>query len=271
VASCMCVNAPHRVGTSTDDLERVSRGRYRLHLPGAMAAGTSREVAPGAAGRVGLVGCVKTKLRHAVAAKDLYISPLFLGRRAYVERSCQRWLILSSLRGLIDPDEVIEPYEQTLKTASMAERRRWSHLVLQSLDERFGDVSHLSFEIHAGKDYIDYGLVEGLIRRGARVELPVQGLTMGEQLAFYAGARVSGVTSAGTTSSTTFEPRRESADQAAPESGGELDGASPSPSAAFDSLAFAPHLIRAGDWPADLVGLEHPGLYVWHVDAAGAE
>lgn len=42
-------------------------------------------------GRVGLVGCVKQKLHHPATAADLYVSPLFRGRRRYVERTSSSW------------------------------------------------------------------------------------------------------------------------------------------------------------------------------------
>ena len=56
--------------------------------------------------RVGLVGCVKKKGSSPAPAGDLYISPLFIGRRRFVEASCDRWFILSALHGLLDPDQV---------------------------------------------------------------------------------------------------------------------------------------------------------------------
>jgi hypothetical protein len=40
---------------------------------------------------------VKKKEDHELPARDLYVSPLFRGRREYVERSCDRWFILSAL------------------------------------------------------------------------------------------------------------------------------------------------------------------------------
>jgi hypothetical protein len=64
--------------------------------------------------RIGLVGCVKTKRSFASPGKDLYASPLFRGRRRYVEASCDRWFVLSALHGLVAPDEVLEPYDVTL-------------------------------------------------------------------------------------------------------------------------------------------------------------
>ncbi len=77
--------------------------------------------------RVGLVGCTKSKRPMAAPARELYTpSALFRGRRAYVERTCDRWFVLSANYGLIEPDAVIEPYDQALSKASEPERRSWS-------------------------------------------------------------------------------------------------------------------------------------------------
>jgi hypothetical protein len=137
--------------------------------------------------RIGLVGCVKRKLAQAAPARDLYVSDLFLGRRAFVERTCDRWFILSALHGLVDPSRVLEPYDRTLKDASAAERRAWSALVVEDLKRTLGNLGEVTFELHAGMEYREFGLRQGLEREGARIEIPAKGLRMGEQLAFYAG------------------------------------------------------------------------------------
>lgn len=139
--------------------------------------------------RIGLVGCVKQKCATAAAAEDLYVSTLFEGRRSAVERSCDRWFVLSALHGVVAPDDVIEPYDATLTAATRSQRRGWSLRVLAQLDERCGELAGRIVEIHAGKDYYDFGLVEGLAARGARVELPTRGIRLGEQLRFYRGER----------------------------------------------------------------------------------
>ena len=135
--------------------------------------------------RVGLVGCVKRKLEAPAPAADLYISPLFKGRRCFVEQSCDRWFVLSALHGLVTPEERIAPYDQTLKDASRAERADWSRRVLAQLEAELGSFSGHVFEVHAGSAYIDHGLAEGIEQRGGILALPVLGLRFGEQLAFY--------------------------------------------------------------------------------------
>ena len=252
----------------------VARGhRGSSAGPGAAAADLPASVAaavdaprPGAGfaapDRVGLVGCVKRKLGHAAPAAELHVSPLFVGRRSFVECSCGRWLVLSALHGVVRPETVLEPYDVTLNNASRAERRLWAAKVLRQLDEELGSCAGLIFEIHAGANYTDFGLVSGLRSRGATIEQPVAGLRMGEQLAFYAGA---GVVTPGA-------PAVEKSASSAP-----VVVASIAPqweerdawSAIFD-LEESPTLVRACDWPADLTCLDRPGLYAWWVDEAGA-
>lgn len=135
--------------------------------------------------RVGLVGCVKTKLFTAAPAAELYTSALFRGRRAFVERTCERWFILSARYGLVNPLQEIEPYDETLAGKSAHERRRWSDAVLGELEGRLRPLDRRVFEIHAGAAYRDSGLSEGLRLRGAAVEVPAIGLSQGQQLAFY--------------------------------------------------------------------------------------
>ena len=212
--------------------------------------------------RVGLVGCVKSKLTHASPAADLYTSLLFRGRRAYVERSCERWLVLSALHGAVRPDVVLEPYDVTLNDASRTERRAWASRVLGQLESELGSLRGLTVEIHAGANYTDWGLVEGLRERGATVEQPLAGLSLGQQLAFYAAAGLA---------------------QPDPPAAMEIEVATPVVAAslapdweerdawgAIADLDEHPTLVRACDWPADLTGLDHPGLYTWWVDDEGA-
>lgn len=136
--------------------------------------------------RIGLVGCVKEKRSAPAAAGDLYTSALFRGRRRFVERSCDRWYILSALHGLVDPEATLEPYDVTLVGAGRQTKRDWAARVLHQIDSQLGSVFGVVIEVHAGADYRDWGLVDGLRARGAMVSAPTEGLTQGRQLAFYA-------------------------------------------------------------------------------------
>ncbi len=135
--------------------------------------------------RVGLVGCVKEKGLTPATARDLYVSALFRGRRAYVERTCDRWFILSALHGVVEPSDEVAPYDVTLSALGVARRRVWSEQVLATLAQRIGSMSGIEFEVHAGAPYRDFGLVDGIRAGGGTVSNPTEGLGMGRQLRFY--------------------------------------------------------------------------------------
>jgi hypothetical protein len=139
---------------------------------------------------IGLVGCVKKKAEHNSAARDLYMSPLFRGRRAAIEGRTDKWFILSAEHGLVEPDQRIEPYDASLAQFSVKQRRDWASGVLASLQRKLGDFSDYTFEIHAGRNYFAYGLRDGLLQAGAQVVIPTEGLRQGEQLRHYAGSEV---------------------------------------------------------------------------------
>jgi hypothetical protein len=125
-------------------------------------------------------------------ARELYTSPLFRGRRAYVEESCETWFILSARHGLVDPDTELDPYDETLKDMPRVARRKWAESVLTALTARLGHLGGHAFEIHAGAEYRDWGLAQGLRAAGAIVEVPAAGLSQGQQLAFYKRGRLGG-------------------------------------------------------------------------------
>ena len=134
-----------------------------------------------------LVGCVKGKLEWAsrVPAKDLYVSPLWRSRRIYAERSGLPWYILSAKYGLLDPDARIQWYDLSLGDLPAAQRRAWAQRVVDSLLEKYPAMEGKVVEIHAGKDYVDFGLATGLKKAGAVVERPLLGIPIGRHLGWY--------------------------------------------------------------------------------------
>ena len=73
---------------------------------------------------IALVGCGKSKLSVPAPAKDLYTGTLFRMVRAYAERFCTGWGILSAKHGFLLPDEVIEPYDKTMAQLGDRDYRR---------------------------------------------------------------------------------------------------------------------------------------------------
>lgn len=134
--------------------------------------------------RIALVGCVKSKRPGTHPARDLYISPLFTKRRAYVEAAGLPWWVLSAKHGLVAPNLPIHHYDQTLNRMGIAERRAWGERVLDQLRRELGDLGRYTVEIHAGSRYVD-AIAPGLAEAGARIVVPTAHLGLGQQLAFY--------------------------------------------------------------------------------------
>lgn len=123
---------------------------------------------------VGLVSCSKSKLDEAAPARELY-SPSFVFSRsaAYVAARCDEWFILSAKHGLVHPDTVVAPYDETLAGAPKAVRDEWAEGVREALQARY-EGRPVKFVLMAGRNYS--GAVEGL---DAEVEEPLKGMGTG--------------------------------------------------------------------------------------------
>jgi DGQHR domain-containing protein len=128
---------------------------------------------------IGLVGCSKRKLPRAAPARDLYASPLFRLAARYCTLACDRWFVLSARHGLVEPAEVIEPYDVTLRGLGRADRQAWATRVLGQLQQRglLGAGHH--FLLHAGAACTDP------LARLLGAEQPLQGLGIGQRLSWY--------------------------------------------------------------------------------------
>ena len=130
-----------------------------------------------------LVSCVAEKHDRPMAARDLYCSDLFEKARNFVERQGGRWFILSAKYGLVPPEEVIEPYNETLKDKTADERHRWANEVVQELKPHCPRGTTVVFL--AGERYREF-LVSALREFGTSIEIPMEGLRIGEQLSWLA-------------------------------------------------------------------------------------
>ncbi len=130
--------------------------------------------------KVVLVACVGQKLDCAAPAAELYRSPWFRKARRYAELAGERWWVLSARYGLVAPDEVIEPYDETLRRMPAWRRRLWACQVLENLalttDPTWDEVIVL-----AGRAYREL-LVAWLAYRGYTVNVPMEGMGIGWQL-----------------------------------------------------------------------------------------
>ena len=130
---------------------------------------------------VALVACVKAKRDEPSPASRLYESTWFRKARAYAETKADTWRILSAKHGVLDPREVIAPYDTSLVDFSASKRREWADGVLKSLDGFLDSADEVI--ILAGRRYREY-LTGPLRERDYKVSVPMEGLGIGEQLQF---------------------------------------------------------------------------------------
>jgi cytoplasmic iron level regulating protein YaaA (DUF328/UPF0246 family) len=124
-----------------------------------------------------LVSCVKSKRDHRCRAGDMYTSALFQKMMVYAQSLKPKQVyILSAKYGLLSPDEMIEPYELTLKTMKTAERRAWAQGVLSAL-RRNCDLDADRFVFLAGDPYR-----QNLVPHIKHYSVPMEGLAFGKQL-----------------------------------------------------------------------------------------
>ena len=129
-----------------------------------------------------LVSCVKQKRETAAAAKDLYTSSWFRKAQAHVEATGMPWFILSAQHGLLDPEQVIEPYEKTLNKMRISDRKEWAKRVIAQMEQQLPKAERIV--VFAGKKYRDY-LMSYLRSKASSVEVPLEKHRQGEQLSWF--------------------------------------------------------------------------------------
>ena len=118
-----------------------------------------------------LIACSAAKLDHPAPARELYTGQAFRLAMAAADRCGADVLILSALHGLVQPGEVLAPYDHTLRSAF--ERRAWAAQVASQLKPYQGRRT----VVLAGKFYA--AAAAGF----ANKSLPLAGLGIGQQLA----------------------------------------------------------------------------------------
>jgi len=129
--------------------------------------------------RIVLISCVSKKLPYKSKVKDLYISTLFKLNYRYAQSlKPDKIFILSAKYGLLNPEEEIEPYNETLNTKSSSEIQQWANKVILDLEKQT-DINNDEFIFLAGNNYRKF-----LIPYIKNFEIPLKGLTIGKQLSF---------------------------------------------------------------------------------------
>jgi hypothetical protein len=128
--------------------------------------------------KIVLISCVSKKLPHRAKAKDLYISDLFVKSLAYAHTlHPDRVFVLSAKYGLVNIEEELDPYEQTLNSMPTAEIRQWAETVAEQMRLNGIDFDNDEAVFLAGEKYRRY-----LLPYFRKASVPMEGLRIGEQL-----------------------------------------------------------------------------------------
>lgn len=120
---------------------------------------------------VTLIQCTDGKYDTTAKAGDIYeASPYYRAMRRWAKARGDPWFILSAKHGLLDPETVIEPYDERGLNEQQAEE------IATELADRGFNTAHVT----AGRDYTD-PLVPALERQGVSVVNHFAGCRIGER------------------------------------------------------------------------------------------
>jgi hypothetical protein len=127
------------------------------------------------------ISCTKKKQDHPCKAKEMYqASQWFRGGWKYAESlHPDEIYILSAKYGLLRPDNIISPYEQTLNAAKDAEIRKWSIMVADQIKKAGINRTQKAIFL-CGKNYRKY--IKNLFKDNSA---PCSNLGIGKQMQFF--------------------------------------------------------------------------------------
>lgn len=128
---------------------------------------------------IALVACVSKKKNYVDKAENLYDSVWFRKASEYAKRKVESWFILSAKHGVLNPEDEIAPYTQTLKEMKKDYKLKWAERVKNQLDKIISQGDTVI--ILAGNEYRKL-LLDFFNEKGCKVEIPLKGLRIGEQL-----------------------------------------------------------------------------------------
>lgn len=130
-----------------------------------------------------LLGCGKAKASEARPARELYTGNLFRLSLRYAElRAAEGGVVyvVSAEHGLVELDQVVEPYEKSLQGSSKREREAWGLRTFDDVRRRHqqpGNVVILAGDVYA------YPLRRAALLAKWTFEEPLRGLDIGGRLA----------------------------------------------------------------------------------------
>lgn len=129
------------------------------------------------------LSCTKKKMDRKCKASEMYSpSQWFRGGYKYAKSlKPDKIYILSAKYGLLEEDDIIEPYEKTLVSARDKEIKRWSLMVARQIQEKQIDTRQQAVFL-CGKNYRKY-----ISRLFPNNVAPLEHLGIGKQMAYFKG------------------------------------------------------------------------------------
>jgi hypothetical protein len=127
-------------------LHRVDRGLYLRYRGPDIAESPA---VPVASRRVLLIGSSGATSPVPVPVDELFRSAGFARAREHAVRSDLPWFVLSAKHGLLDPGDVIAPFDVDLADRSTGYRSAWGEWVTAQLGERL-QLAGVTVEVHGG-------------------------------------------------------------------------------------------------------------------------
>jgi hypothetical protein len=129
--------------------------------------------------RIAFVACSKTKDAVAAPAAALYTSALFRKSLLAAIGDSKKVYILSAKHGVLPLDQVIEPYDLTLRNMSRDDRTAWAQSAVAQLQKvlKAGDVANF----YCGEEYTA-PLRRTIAQLGCRMVEPLFGIPFGKRL-----------------------------------------------------------------------------------------
>lgn len=125
------------------------------------------------------ISCVSKKQSFTCKASEMYVSDLFIKSLNYAKTLNGHIRILSAKYGVLELNDLIDPYNLTLNSMKDYERKEWAHKVINQLKEKKIDFTEKTIFL-VGENYRKY-----LIPYFSNYEIPIEGLPIGKQLSFY--------------------------------------------------------------------------------------
>lgn len=146
--------------------------------------------------RLVLVSCGFAKRDYRCQAQDMYTSTLFKAARAYAETFGDYWFIISAKHGWLSPYEFIDPYDQTVKGATLDAKLLTKNLVSSGWTDFLNEHREcLSPAVYNGSKLVSPQRVTGLevtalvgkeylplLDKVRNMQLPLEGMQIGQRI-----------------------------------------------------------------------------------------